>query len=108
MLHLFDSEVVFLVAHHNFSVQVSLEEPIENIMMPLKAAQPLVGTVHLRKVVMRFFRDQVVPIIDEWGSCVGLLHREDCNEVSLTLPLSNIFNAPFPSFSHASWLFITI
>jgi hypothetical protein len=65
----------------NLSVQVSPSEPIESIMMPLKAAKPLLGTLHLKKVVMRFFWDQVVLIVDDWGSCVGPLHREDCTEV---------------------------
>lgn len=64
-------------------VQVSPAEPVENFMIPFGATQPLQGTIKLKKVVMRFFNETVVPIVDEWGNCIGLLHREDCNQVFL-------------------------
>jgi len=52
-------------------------------MIRFDATRPLQGTIKLRKVVMRFFDEIVVPVVDEWGSCIGLLHREDCNQVIL-------------------------
>lgn len=50
-------------------------------MTPFENADPLLGTMVLRNVVMRFYRDPAVPIIDEWGNCIGIVHREDCKEV---------------------------
>ncbi|XP_043710313.1 pentatricopeptide repeat-containing protein At5g10690 [Telopea speciosissima] len=61
--------------------QVPLSDPIENIMTPFAEAHPLHFTLDLKKVVMRFFSAPVVPVIDDWGSCIGLVHREDCYEV---------------------------
>lgn len=74
--------------------QVSLGDPIEKYMTPFEEAKPLQASLDLKKAVMRFYRDAVVPVIDEWGSCVGIVHREDCNQ--LNAPLSQLIRGPPP------------
>lgn len=67
-------------------------------MLPFEAARPLHGTVKLSKVAMRFFRHSAVPIIDDWGNCIGVLHREDCREVIIEMVETKCFSFPFLDF----------
>lgn len=65
----------------HFSIQISLDDPVGKWMHPIEEARPSLQSVRLSQVVMRFFRDAVVPVVDDSGICVGVVHREDCFEV---------------------------
>ncbi|KAJ6842417.1 pentatricopeptide repeat-containing protein [Iris pallida] len=60
----------------------SLDDPVEKYMTAFEEACPLPANLSLKKVAIRFLKDSVVPIIDDWGSCVGIVHSDDCNERS--------------------------
>ncbi|GAY44465.1 hypothetical protein CUMW_082300 [Citrus unshiu] len=61
------------------------DHPIERIMMPVEEARPLPGTIALRKVVMRLFRDPVVPIVDDYCCTVKPAVRSIGHVIDLIL-----------------------
>ncbi|XP_072987232.1 pentatricopeptide repeat-containing protein At5g10690 [Typha latifolia] len=74
--------------------QIFVNDPVEKYMTPFEEANPLPANVKLNKVVMRFFKDPAIPIIDDWGRCVGIVHRCDC--IKLNAPLSTMMRGPPP------------
>lgn len=64
---------------------ISMDDPVEKWMCTVEEAKPLQPNVRLSKVVMQFFRDAVVPVVDESGKCIGIVHREDCFELNASL-----------------------
>jgi hypothetical protein len=55
-------------------------------MVPYDEARPPLGDIQVRKVALRFLREQVLPIVDERGACIGVVFAEDCSEVLCYLP----------------------
>lgn len=67
--------------HSLLSIQVLVDDPVEKYMTAFDDANPLPCSMTLNKVVMRFFKDSAIPVVDDWGSCVGIVYRNDCNKV---------------------------
>ncbi|KAJ3704838.1 hypothetical protein LUZ61_008543 [Rhynchospora tenuis] len=74
--------------------EVLLDQPVEKYMVPFEETRPLNGRLMLRDVVIRFFEEAAIPIIDEWGNCIGIVRRRDC--VKLDVPLSSLITGPPP------------
>eukprot|EP00250_Pteridium_aquilinum_P012680 c20872_g1_i1 orf=71-1969(+) len=82
---------------HPYKLQdgMSMDDPVEKWMCPVEEVKPEPPNVRLSQVVMRFFRDAVVPVMDESGVCVGVVHREDCFELNASL--GSLMRSPPPS-----------
>jgi len=72
--------------------QIILNDPVEKYMVPFQESQPLPADIILRKVMMRFLKDRAVPLVDDWGGCVGIVHRDDCTK--LDAPLLSMSRGP--------------
>nr|CAB3457119.1 unnamed protein product [Digitaria exilis] len=72
--------------------QIILNDPVEKYMVPFQESRPLPADAILRKVVMRFLKDRSVPLVDDWGGCVGIVHRDDCTK--LDAPLLSMSRGP--------------
>ncbi|WVZ65037.1 hypothetical protein U9M48_014464 [Paspalum notatum var. saurae] len=72
--------------------QVILNDPVEKYMVPFQESRPLPADLALRKVVLRFMKDRAVPLVDDWGGCVGIVHRDDCTK--LDAPLLSMSRGP--------------
>lgn len=80
-----------LLSPHVFP-QIILNDPVEKYMVPFQESRPLPADLILRKVVLRFLKDRAVPLVDDWGGCVGIVHREDCTK--LDAPLLSMSRGP--------------
>ncbi|KAG8050138.1 hypothetical protein GUJ93_ZPchr0009g374 [Zizania palustris] len=65
--------------------QILLNDPVEKYMVPFQETQPLHADLILEEVVMRFFKDPAIPLVDDWGSCIGIVHRHDCTKLDASL-----------------------
>ncbi|KAJ1289776.1 hypothetical protein BS78_02G190200 [Paspalum vaginatum] len=72
--------------------QVILNDRVEKYMVPFQESRPLPADLALRKVVLRFMKDRAVPLVDDWGGCVGIVHRDDCTK--LDAPLLSMSRGP--------------
>jgi predicted transcriptional regulator len=71
-------------------VQVSQNDMVDKLMIPFEEIRPLIVDDEVGKVVMRFFQSDGIPVVDERGSCVGVVYAADCKEVD------RHFSFPFP------------
>ncbi|CAM6116715.1 unnamed protein product [Calypogeia fissa] len=79
---------------------VSLQDTVESIMIPYEKARALHGDFQVKSVIMRFFKEDFVPIIDNSGACVGIVHCQDC--VELDVRLRDIMRNPPPEVTEST------
>ncbi|ONM22093.1 Pentatricopeptide repeat-containing protein [Zea mays] len=72
--------------------QIILNDPVEKYMVPFQESRPLPADLILRKVVMRLLKERAVPLVDDWGGCIGIVHRDDCTK--LDAPLISMSRGP--------------
>lgn len=65
--------------------QIILNDPVEKYMIPFHESRPLCADLILENVVMRFWKDSAVPLVNDWGSCVGIVHSHDCTKMDAPL-----------------------
>uniref|UniRef100_N1R302 Pentatricopeptide repeat-containing protein n=1 Tax=Aegilops tauschii TaxID=37682 RepID=N1R302_AEGTA len=60
---------------------ILLNDPVEKYMIPFRESRPLGADLILENVAMRFLKDSAVPLVNDWGSCVGIVHSRDCTKL---------------------------
>ncbi|CAM0951474.1 unnamed protein product [Alopecurus aequalis] len=65
--------------------QILLSDPVEKYMVPFRESRPLCADLILKNVVMRFLEDSVVPLVNDWGTCTGIVHSHDCTKMDAPL-----------------------
>lgn len=65
--------------------QILLNDPVEKYMIPFLESRPLGADLILENVAMRFLKDSAVPLVNNWGSCVGIVHSRDCTKMDSPL-----------------------
>ncbi|XP_062194743.1 pentatricopeptide repeat-containing protein At5g10690-like [Phragmites australis] len=74
--------------------QIILNDSVEKYMIPFQESRPLPADLISRKAVMRFIEDRAVPLVDDWGGCVVIVHRDDCTRYTLDAPLLSMARGP--------------
>ncbi|BFI23866.1 protein MpPPR_61 [Marchantia polymorpha subsp. ruderalis] len=64
---------------------ISPYDTVESIMVPYEEARPLLAETNIKTVMMRFFKEDAIPVIDEQGGCVGVVYSEDIFEIDVRL-----------------------
>jgi CBS domain-containing protein len=74
---------------------VSQNDLVENLMISPEEIRPLSVDGIVRDVVMRFLNSDGIPVVNERGSCVGVVYAADCKEMGARL--GDVMRGPPPA-----------
>ncbi|KAL3683697.1 hypothetical protein R1sor_001719 [Riccia sorocarpa] len=82
---------------------ISPYEIVESIMIRYEDANPLPADVEVKKVIMRFLKDDAIPVVDDQGACIGVIYAEDIHKIDIRI--RDVMRGPPPIVTSSTLIY---
>ncbi|KAL2650648.1 hypothetical protein R1flu_018776 [Riccia fluitans] len=82
---------------------ISPYEIVETIMIRYEDTNPLPADIEVKKVIMRFFKEDAIPVVDDRGACIGAIYSEDIREMDVRI--RDVMRGPPPVVTSSTLIY---